>query len=260
MAYENLFHKEVADGIFLLSTDLSGPNEDGRSMLPGKATTNSYLVVGSEQALLFDLAVDEPGVKEYAEKLAGIPVMLVLSHGHYDHIFHMERFKEAWLHEKDAPLLDGSLFGTKKIEPCPKLHYLKHGDVINLGDRFLDVIHIPGHTPGSILLLDRQTRVLLSGDTGARRFLFGVTPSVSLDVLCEGLEKLKNFPFDVMYSAHDRCGIPKKHIDTMLDVIRNDLPYTDKSISIPDAGTMLCAGRGREEDLSYFDVAVLNRT
>ena len=259
MAYENLFHKEVADGIYLISTDSSGPNEDGRSMLPGKATTNSYLIIGKEQALLFDLAVDEHGVKEYAEALAGKPVMLVISHCHYDHVFYMELFSDAWLHEMDAPLLDGSLFGTRKIEPCPKLHYLKHADVIDLGERRLDVIHVPGHTPGSILLLDRKTRVLLSGDTGARRFLFGVTPSVSLDVLCDGLEKLQAYPFDIMYSAHDRCGIPKCHIATMLDVIRNELPHTERVVPVPDAGIMLCANRGSEEDISYFDVAVLTR-
>ena len=56
-----LFHAQVAEGIFLISSDISGPNSDGRSLKPGRATANSYLVVGEDKALLFDLAVNEPG-------------------------------------------------------------------------------------------------------------------------------------------------------------------------------------------------------
>ena len=54
-----LFHAQVAEGIFLISSDISGPDSDGRSLKPGRATANSYLVVGDEKALLFDMAVNE---------------------------------------------------------------------------------------------------------------------------------------------------------------------------------------------------------
>lgn len=259
MAYKNLFHAQVAAGIFLISSDSDGPNKDGRSMLPGKATANSYLVIGEEKALLFDLAVNEKGVKEYAEALAGKPVMLVLSHAHYDHVYHLERFGEVWLHEADAPLLQGKLVGTRKVKPCPELHYLAEADVIDLGERMLDVIHISGHTPGSILLLDRKTGVLLSGDTGARRFLYGVTPAATLETFYSSLQQLEKRNFTVMYSAHDRCAIPKKHLDTMLDAIVHDLPHAHQTLTIPGVGTMLCISRGTETELEYFDMAMLRR-
>ncbi|MBQ3095296.1 MAG: MBL fold metallo-hydrolase [Clostridia bacterium] len=259
MAYNNLFHAQVADGIFLISSDTNGPDADGRSLLPGKATPNSYLVIGKEKALLFDLAIDEKGLKEYAESLAGKPVMLALSHAHYDHIFHIEQFSEVWLHEADVPLLQGNRVGTRKVNSCPPLHYLAEGDVIDLGDRILDVIHIPGHTPGSVLLLDRHTDVLLSGDTGARRLLYGITPSVSLDELCNSLRRLKEYDFSVMYSAHDRCSIPKAHLDTMLDVIIHDMPHAKKEMTIPGIGTMLCTSRGKETETAFFVMASLLR-
>ena len=63
-----LFHAQVAEGIFLISSDISGPDSDGRSLKPGRATANSYLVVGEDKALLFDLAVNEPGVVNYVRR------------------------------------------------------------------------------------------------------------------------------------------------------------------------------------------------
>ena len=252
MAYGNLFHVEIGAGIYLISTDVQG-----KSMLPGTATTNSYLVIGDEKTLLFDLAVDDPALGTYAHKLAEKTVMTVLSHGHYDHIYHLERYPEVWLHEADLPLLQGGGIGLRKVDPCPYLHALHHGDVIDLGGRKLDVIHIPGHTPGSILLLDRKSGILLSGDTGARRLLYGVTGYTPLDAFCADLERLKEYPFSVMYSAHDRCALPKEHLDMMLDAIRNDLPKATKSVTVPGVGEMLCLGKGEETELHYFDMAYL---
>ena len=249
MADKNLFHVRIGDGIYLISTDLQG-----KSMLPGPATTNSYLVVGNEKAVLFDLAVDDPALREYAQNLAGKPMMLVLSHGHYDHIYHLEQFSDVWLHEKDASLLQGGGAGLRKVMPCPNLHFLAEGDVIDPGDRKLDVIHIPGHTPGSILLLDRKSRILLSGDTGTRRLLYGITGFVSFEDFCDDLRRLQSFDFDVMYSAHDRCALPKVHIDTMLDVIENQFREKGQQVTLEGVGDFLLYRTGKEEELHYFDI------
>ena len=244
-----LFHKEIGDGVYLISTD-----EQGTSMLPGPATTNSYLVIGEENALLFDLAVDDPKLGAYVQKLAEKTVMTVLSHGHYDHIYHMEQYDDVWIHENDVPLLRGEGFGLRKVDPCPQLHLLKDGDVIDLGGRKLDVIHIPGHTPGSILLLDRKTKLLLSGDTGARRLLYGVTGFVPFEDFYEDLVRLKAFDFEVMYSAHDRCALPKAHIDTILDVIQNQFQEKAQKVTLDGMGDFLLYRMGNENELCYFDI------
>jgi len=254
MAFENLFHTEIGDGIFLISTDLQG-----KSMLPGPATTNSYLVIGEEKAMLFDLTVDDPAVKEYVKDLTDKPIMLALSHAHPDHIYHLNLWEEVWLHPADEKFLHGGFLGMDAVEPFPKLHFLHGGDTIDLGNRILDVIHIPGHTPGSILLLDRKTKILLSGDTGARRLLYGITDYIPTEVFCADLERLKTFDFTAMYSAHDRCAIPRAHIDTMLDVIRNNLHGAERIVPVPGVGNLLCTSRGEETDLHYFDIAFLER-
>ena len=100
-----LFHVEIAQGIYLISDPEQGPTEDGKSLAPGNATANSYLIIGEERAVLLDLAVNSPELKTYAEKLAGKPVQLVLSHGHYDHAFYLNQYQDVWMNTKDKFLL-----------------------------------------------------------------------------------------------------------------------------------------------------------
>lgn len=259
MAYENLFHAQVAEGIWLISSDAQGPNEDGKSLLPGSPTANSYLVLGEERALLFDLAINEPGLLDYAKALAGIPVQLVLSHGHFDHIYHLERADEVWMHAEDVKFLSNGFLGAPVVDPCPVLHDLSHGDIIDLGNRELEVIHLPGHTPGSILLLDRRTGVLLSGDTGARRLLYATSDFVPLAVFAESLRQLKAYPFEVMYSAHDRCALPKAHIDLMLQTIERGVMQQEQEptcVDIPGIARLILWVRGQMDEIEYFDFSM----
>lgn len=254
---QKLFHREVMPSIYLISSSDSGPTEDGTSMAPGNPTGNSYLVVGQECALLFDLAVDVPGVGAYAEQLAKKPIRLVISHAHYDHIYHLDEFQEVWLHPADEPLLREGMPG---ISPppvvCPKLHYLEEGDTIDLGERELTVFHVPGHTPGSILLLDKRTRTLLSGDTCARRLLYGISGYVSLEEFLDSLGRIQMLDFDVIYSAHDRCGLPKAHLEYMRNGILRELPQTTRTCELPGLGEFLLMVQGDVNTLQYFDMAI----
>ena len=134
---------------------------------------------------------------------------------------------------------------------------LEAGDVIDLGGRELEVFHIPGHTPGSILLLDRKCRVLLSGDTCARRLLYGLHEQVSFEEFCASLENLKTADFDVMYSAHDRCAIPKEYLSHMMLLLKNEVPQTKNVVDLPGIGEMKCFFHGDIRTLDYFDIAFM---
>ena len=253
---EKLFHVEVMRGMFLVSSQRSGPTTEGRSLAPGNPTGNSYLVVGRERALLFDLAVNEPGMRKYTKELAGKPVQLVLSHGHPDHTYFLSEFSDVWMHSADEKLIRDGMMGLPPVTPCPTIHSLQDGDTIDLGDRILDVFNIPGHTPGSILLLDRQSKVLLSGDTCSRRLLYGMTDFVPINVFCESLRRLQAQDFDVIYSAHDRCALPKAHLEHMIQLITNDLPRTKKECSLPGLEKMAWLVHGDPYSLRYFDMVV----
>ncbi len=253
---ENLFHVEIMRGIFLISSLCTSPTTEGSSLAPGNPTGNAYLVVGKERALLFDLAVNEAGMREYTQELAGKPVQLVLSHGHPDHTYFLSEFSDVWMHLADEKLIRDGMMGMPPVTPCPTIHSLQDGDTLDLGDRVLDVFNIPGHTPGSILLLDRQSKVLLSGDTCARRLLYGMTDFVPLHVFCESLRRLQAQDFDVIYSAHDRCALPKAYLEHMIQWITHDLPHTKEEWSFPGLGKMARLVHGDPYSLRYFDMVV----
>lgn len=253
---EHIFHSEIKPGLFILCDDRQSPNKDPHSLAPGKPTGNSYLVIGEEKALLFDLAIDNKNLKTYAEKLAGKPVQLVLSHAHVDHIYHISQIPEVWLHPDDERLLRKGAIFQKPVKSCPPLMFLGDGDTIDLGRRILDVIHLPGHTDGSILLLDRNTRTLLGGDTVARHLLHGMHTKVPPEEIIRRMEALKTLPFDTIYCAHDRCALPKEHIDLIQEVLRR-YPTEGKQQSIPLLAKVKSFSIGTQEDLYYCDVACI---
>lgn len=85
------------------------------------------------------------------------------------------------------------------------------GDIIDLGERKLEVIHVPGHTPGSITLLDREKRCLIGGDPiqiDGESFMFGLHRDMEAYVF--GLEHLKtrSGEFDWIYPSHMQLKVP----------------------------------------------------
>lgn len=252
---KNLFHVEIMRNIYLISGAEQGPTEIGISLAPGTATGNSYLILSEDRAVLVDLAVNLPALKAYAEELAnGRPLQLILTHGHCDHTYYLEQFSDVWMHPADETLIRNGMLGMPPVDPCPRIHPLNDGDVLNLGGHSLVVINIPGHTDGSILLLDRRSRVLFSGDTCARRLLYGVWSNVPLHDFCDSLRRLYEHDFDIIYSAHDRCALPKAYILHMIDMIQNELPHSTKSWYHPAIGETACLAQGDEYTLQYFDM------
>ena len=96
------------------------------------------------------------------------------------------------------------------------------GESINLGDRALEIIHVPGHTPGSIAILDVNARALFSGDTvqDGDIFLFGVERDLNAYIYSlERLEKLKD-RFDTVYPCHGTIPLKPEHITELLKSAR----------------------------------------
>jgi glyoxylase-like metal-dependent hydrolase (beta-lactamase superfamily II) len=108
-------------------------------------------------------------------------VAIIHTHAHLDHIAATRDVKEAHggdicLHADDLPLYRGiavqaAMFGWQARDTLPVDRFLAEGDTIEFGDRQAQVIHTPGHTPGSVCFQveDDGTRVLFAGDTLFRR-------------------------------------------------------------------------------------------
>lgn len=147
----------------------------------------SYLVRGRDRALLVDTGTGIGDLRTAVESLTESPVLLVNSHGHWDHIGGDWQFAPVWIHQAEAdrppagvpnarmrgrispehllrPLPVGVDPETFAIPPAAVGRVLTGGEVIDLGDREFLVVHTPGHSPGGISLIEEKTGVAIVGD------------------------------------------------------------------------------------------------
>jgi len=128
---------------------------------------NSYLVVGNKQALLIDTGFATENIQRYAQKLTSVPVKIAANtHGHFDHTGGNGWFKHAYMSAKALeiakipyPSLDPTKYSTDYI-----VTIVGDGDIIDLGNRILEVIEIPAHAPSSIAFFDSKERIMFTGD------------------------------------------------------------------------------------------------
>ncbi len=149
----------------------------------------SYLVLGSERALLLDTGMGIGDIRKLVGELTGLPLIVVNSHTHFDHVGCNWRFDAVYALDHPVakarlergqsgehilsqlggestwkPYPDGFDPTRYEIKPC-RYQPLKDGHVFSLGGRKLTAIHTPGHSPESIMLHDDLSGVLFTGDT-----------------------------------------------------------------------------------------------
>lgn len=130
-----------------------------------------YLVIGEEKACVIDTMNGYNDLHKAVRKITDKPIVVVNTHGHPDHIFGNIYFDEAFINPKDLPLAEMFAKMPEFVEECekhgfkmPPFKEIKGGDVIDLGGKTLEVYELPGHTPGGILLLLKEDRILFTGD------------------------------------------------------------------------------------------------
>jgi len=159
----------------------------------------SYLIIGSERAALFDTGMGIKDISKVVKQLTDLEVIVVNSHTHFDHVGDNHRFDTIYVFDEDRPIqfhIEGQTNQTLQhdtdikvfkngypegfnpetyaIPPVreEQIRKLHHGDIIDLGDRKLEVLQTPGHSTDSIMLLDRENRSLFTGDTFYPDWLF----------------------------------------------------------------------------------------
>ena len=157
-----------------------------------------FLLAGTEKALLIDSGMNLNNARDIAAGLTGLPLSLLNTHADRDHIGSNEQFDAFYMHPAEEPIYRRS---GKPGTVIP----VREGDSLNLGDRELRIIHLPGHTPGSIAVLDVQNRVLISGDpiqAHGRIFMFG--DHRNMEDYIASLEHLESFAdqFDEIWPSH----------------------------------------------------------
>ena len=140
--------------------------------------TNCYVCHDGTQAVLVDPSSSTDREHEVVERYidgAGLEIQhLLLTHGHIDHIFGCAHFARLYglgwqMHREDLPLLSratdqAAMFGVAIETPPEPESFLSEGDRIRIGETDLEVLHTPGHSPGSICFYDRGAGVVIAGD------------------------------------------------------------------------------------------------
>ncbi len=171
------------------------------------------LIIGSEKALLVDSGFGCSDLPERVSTLTDKPLMVLNTHGHFDHIQANSFFSSVLIHKDDVPLLSKNnsilyklafylLYLSKSSNADkkrylktitlrkPKIAYIQDGDVIDLGTIAITVVGTPGHTKGSVCLLDPVNHFVYSGDTVSNHVWICLKESMSVQTYMESLEKL----------------------------------------------------------------------
>ncbi len=174
----------------------------------------AYLIIGRDRALLFDTLTGIGNLEPVVRQLTDLPVIVVNSHSHYDHVGDNHRFDTVLAPDSDytrgnargldneqtrqfvpagsiwKPTPPGFAAETWSIQPWEVDQYIADGDIIDLGGRSLEVLLTPGHAPDALCLLDRDNGLLFTGDTYYRGPLFAHLPGSDLDQYAAAAERL----------------------------------------------------------------------
>jgi len=176
----------------------------------------SYLILGREKALLFDTGNGIGKISEVVNELTILPVVVLNSHTHFDHIGGNSEFRDILAMDTDytrnnvdgysnelvrEEISEDALCGSLPAEINPATYYtpsfivktfIRDGYKIDLGGRILEVLSTPGHTPDAISLLDLDLGLLWVGDIYYEGPIWLFVPETDLDELYNSVKRLCN--------------------------------------------------------------------
>ncbi|MDD3337579.1 MAG: MBL fold metallo-hydrolase [Lachnospiraceae bacterium] len=203
-------------------------------------------------------------MKGYVRTITDLPLMVVNTHAHLDHIGGDFQFDEVYITKTDEKYLEEnsskelryqfeiiSLDGSDtefpyKLEDFTetreiKWKYLESQQIIDLGGRSLTCISIPGHTKGSAAFLDSRTGILFSGDCGNSRTFVFMDESTSVSEYRASLVKFKRDYGDKVkkwYQFHGKTEVPVSIIDELIEC-------SDRIIGHREQGADFCFNLGK---------------
>ena len=174
----------------------------------------SYLITGEKRALLFDTGIGVGKMRAVVENLTKLPVIVLNSHTHFDHVGGNAEFSEIYgedipysrgnakgqmnEYSRDALIPEricGKLPGGVKAEayatrPWKVTHVVHDEERIDLGGRELEILFTPGHTPDALSLLDRKNGLLFTGDTYYPGPIYLFVPETDLAAYTRSITRL----------------------------------------------------------------------
>lgn len=192
--------------------------------------THCYLLLGKEQAVLIDTGLGVSNIKVIADALTSLPVAVLTTHVHWDHIGGHRYFENIAVHEAETewitekfPLELQAVKENLVLIPCDfpaefrlddyriykgkPTRILHDGDIINLGNRSLEVIHTPGHSPGHCCFWEKDKGYLYSGDLIYCGCLDAFYPTTDPIVFMNSVDKIGRLKVKRLLPAHHTLDI-----------------------------------------------------
>jgi glyoxylase-like metal-dependent hydrolase (beta-lactamase superfamily II) len=221
-------HREIEDGVLLIREPYVDPF----------LQANLFLVRGRDRDLLVDSGLGLAPLRTQLAELWERPVTAVATHRHFDHTGGLHEFDDVVVHRLDAEAVanaegfaslriedyppeelsgyeapeslltafpnEGFDPATYRVEPVTPTRVVDEGYVIDLGDRRIEVLHLPGHTPGELGLWEEATGTLFSGDCVYESgILLDELPESDIRAYVASMRRLREVPVRIVHGGHD---------------------------------------------------------
>jgi len=212
---------------------------------------NTYLIEGRDNSLLIDTGLGAADLSSLVKELTCKPLIVINTHGHPDHAGANYQFEIVHMHAADISIAgqyslpewrakmskdmlqrnmiaESDLFGGKPFNT--KIIPISEGQIFDLGDRRIQVMETPGHTLGSICLVDIENRLLFSGDNNDITVSLFLKESAPLHIYLETLtrQEARISEFNILLPGHGE-PIQSDIINDQIECVKSILNGTCQS-------------------------------
>lgn len=203
---------------------------------------NMWLIKGRDQDLLVDTGLGVASLRQHIAGLIDKPLLAIASHIHYDHAGGIHEFERCAIHEAEAQALrDGNAYealscrvhqdhfdflpysGFKAenyvFTAAEPTQILREGDILDLGDRAFEVLHLPGHSAGCIALYDHRSQALFSGDVIYDGDLLDELHCSDIPTYIQTYERLQKLFVDIVYPGHYPTFGRKRYLQILAEYL-----------------------------------------
>ena len=206
---------------------------------------NIFVISGRDRAVVVDTGMGVARLRPVVATLTDRPITLFTTHSHLDHIGAHPEFADCQIlvHATEAGTLraptgpvgldyaslsqakraeyraagfstDGLMVDAvpagveisgHRFEGASATRLVEEGDVVDLGDRQFEVLHLPGHSPGSLGLWEAATAILIAGDAIYDGILIDTTDDADIPTYLRTMERLRTLPARVVHAGHKRA-------------------------------------------------------